>query len=174
MGKNSQRRRNSKAHNSPIVAAAQQALNDPDLSEHQREKILVRSVEKHEIFSGPMPHPDDMRAYGDLIPNAGERFMSLWEREQTRRHEREQVEEDLAKADQAASASLAKRGQWLAFVIALCVLVLSVVLAYGGHETLAVAMATLDLATLVGVFLHGGQALRKRESLPEDRQIETE
>jgi len=42
-------------------------------------------VLEEKFFSGPLPHPEILRSYNDVIPGSGERIMKVFEKQQEHR-----------------------------------------------------------------------------------------
>lgn len=76
-------------------------------------------------FSGPIPPPEILEHYNQIIPGAAERIME-WTETQTRH--RQELESESLKADIAEK----RRGQHYALVIALAALVAAVICAWLG------------------------------------------
>ena len=47
-------------------------------------------AQKHEEFSGPLPHPDILSRYDAITPGAADRIISMAEREENHRHAMEE------------------------------------------------------------------------------------
>ena len=77
-------------------------------------------------FKGPLPHPAIMSQYGQLIENAPERIMKVFE--ENAAHVRE-----MEKAALVAEASSDKRAQWMAFTVLMTVLGLIAYALYSGN-----------------------------------------
>jgi uncharacterized membrane protein len=97
-------------------------------------------------FSGPLPPPAVLQAYDDMSPGLADRIVAMAEREQEHRHN---LEDRAFNED----SKLGKRGQILAFIIAFAGLVAAVILGLTGQPVVAGIIASLDLVTLVTVFL---------------------
>lgn len=59
----------------PTAAAVKAAANSP-------QQMLQAHVEKREIFEGPLPHPDQLRQYEQVLPGVAERIVKMAEEEQ--------------------------------------------------------------------------------------------
>jgi len=97
-----------------------------------------------EQHSGPLPSPETLRAYAELIPEGGDRLMKMVESEAAHRHTIE--------AEREKRATL---GVVLGFSVALAGFGVS---AYGfflGHAAEAALVAGATLATLAGTFVYG-------------------
>jgi uncharacterized membrane protein len=106
----------------------------------------VRQVVAAQTFSGPLPHPDIFRKYGEVIPDAPERILRVFEEDS--RHVREigKTALDAAKGDN-------RRSHWMAFVLIALGLILTGWLAYLGRDVLAGIVATGTLTGTIAGFL---------------------
>lgn len=88
------------------IAISQSLPSELDLSEKPSdEKGLLISREE---FIGPLPHPSILKGYGDIVPNAPERILTVFEEDS--RHTREMQRMALA-----GEIRRDMRGQWLGF-----------------------------------------------------------
>ena len=100
------------------------------------------SVQREEhLFSGPLPAPEILRGYDDILPGAAERIIRMAEKEQTNAHESGMLALREAVADR-------KRGQIIAGIVAPAALGTSAFLGHNGH---AVAASSVGGATAVGL-----------------------
>lgn len=111
----------------------------------QNEKLSIHQVES---FSGPLPHPNILQRFNEVVPGAAERIIKMVEDQSRHRQELEKkvVESDIR---------LAKWGQVLGFVIAISGLVVSAVVSIFGNEIAGGIIGVGTLASLVGVFMYG-------------------
>ncbi len=72
----------------------------------------IKEVVKTEFFIGPVPSPDMIRRYEELYPDAAKFFFETFKNQSEHRME-------LEKATVAANIKSERRGQWLAFILAL-------------------------------------------------------
>ena len=106
-------------------------------------------------FTGPLPHPDIFRQYGDIIPGAPERILQVFEEDS--RHSR-----DIQIAALDAQKSDNRRVHWMAFCLIGGGYILSALFAWMGKDWLAgVILATTLTGTITG-FLQG-RATEKQE-----------
>lgn len=99
-------------------------------------------------FRGPLPPPAMLREYNQIVENAAERIMAQSEREQAHRHA-------VQRQTLAGSISKDRRGQWMAFIITLFILVIATVFAWRGKTSFAGMLITVDLIGLASVFAIG-------------------
>jgi uncharacterized membrane protein len=99
-------------------------------------------------FSGPLPPPQILAMYNDIVPNGAERIIAMAENDA--RHvqdmERIRIEGD---RDQK------RRGQNYALILALTSLGLTAWALYMGHDTAAIAFGTTTVLGLVSAFVLG-------------------
>ena len=119
-------------HGGPDVAA----------SPEQRVSQLV----SHQSFSGPIPHPEIFRKYGEIIPDAPERILQVFEDDS--RHVRA-----IQFAALNAECRDNRRAHWMAWSLIFAGFVLVAFLAWLGKDWLAgVALGTTLAGTIAGFF----------------------
>lgn len=109
---------------------------------------VERSFEASVSFSGPLPPPAALKAYGDISPDYPERIMAMAEKEASHRQEMEV-------RVQAASEQRTAAGLWAGAAIAVLGLVVSAWLISKGHDAAGAILGSFDLAGLVAVFVLG-------------------
>lgn len=115
------------------------------LPEDKRETAmqLMFAVEQSTSFRGPLPAPEDFKAYQEVLPDAPERILSMAEKQLGHRT-------DIEKTIVERNLSLSDRGQWMGFVLAIMFLIASMILAFTGHELLG---SVIMGSTLIGVLV---------------------
>ncbi|WP_372000981.1 DUF2335 domain-containing protein [Tistrella mobilis] len=109
------------------------------------------------MFSGPLPPPALFAHYEDVLPGAAERILALTEREQAHRH---RFEADALHAEVRYS----NLGMWLGAGVLIFVLIATCFCAYIGHGEVAIAIAGLGVAGVVGAFIRGKGSHRSDQS----------
>lgn len=115
---------------------------------HDKQEIasqLIFAMEEsiETSYKGPIPPPDYLKGYKDVLPNAPERIFTMVEEQQKHRIAME-------KMIMERNLGLSDRGQILGFIIVVLFLVAAVYLALDNHETLAcIIMGTTLLGVLV-------------------------
>lgn len=104
---------------------------------------LMFAVEQSTSFRGPLPAPEDFKAYQEVLPDAPERILSMAEKQLGHRT-------DIEKTIVERNLSLSDRGQWMGFILAILFLIASMVLAFTGHELLG---SIIMGSTLLGVLV---------------------
>jgi len=136
----------------------------------------VREVFLSRHFSGPLPPPEVLDDYGQIIPNAPERFFRIWEQEVSHRRELEQAQiRDQRELQQAqirdrqqlreAQIRERRRTQACAMILALSVLTASVYFISQGHEAAGTSVLLVEMIALAALFL-GGRSTKSGASAP--------
>jgi uncharacterized membrane protein len=135
-----------------IIEIATQANPDmlKGLNTKQRQQLVqgitfgITQIKSH---SGPLPDPETLIQYNDVIPNGAERIMRMAENEQDFRHSHTK---NVAKRklDQET------RGQWFGFIIGIVGIGGGIYLTMMGKNTVGIAAIIGSIATLAGAFLY--------------------
>ena len=107
--------------------------------------IIVKAfmaMESERTFRGPLPAPEDFKAYGEMIPNAPERILSMTEQQVLHRIH---TEESIVKSGLVES----RRGQWMDYSIVLILIEISTLLVSYGHDWVAETMMTAAIGLSV-------------------------
>lgn len=115
--------------------------------------------------SGPLPDAVTYARYEATTPGAGERILAMAEREQAHRHKMEELVNRALVEDATAERKEIKRGQWLAFFIALVILAIGGWLAYTNHPLVGGLLTAGTLVGIVSAFL--GRSRQKAAEKPE-------
>lgn len=94
-------------------------------------------------WSGPLPPPEALQKFNEVIPGGAERILKMAELEQRHRFERE---------GQAlvAAVSDTKRGQWLGAVVAVVAIGGAVAAAFAGaHWSIPVALVSVPVMAMI-------------------------
>lgn len=131
----------------------QLSLIDPKIFEGiKKEKIqrIIKSVvvTMHKTHSGPLPDPDTLAQYSEIIPNGAERIMSMAEK---------QFDHRIKMENKVVSGQLfqSNLGQILAFLIGLAALGSATYVIISGHEWTGVVLGVGGLTSLVTAFIKG-------------------
>lgn len=103
--------------------------------------------EEH-LFSGPLPAPDILRGYDEILPGAAERIIRMAEKEQEHAHEA-----GLLALRETAAGN--RRGQTIGGIVALAALGTAAFLGYHGHSVAAGIVGGTTVVGLVTVFVTG-------------------
>jgi uncharacterized membrane protein len=115
----------------------------------------ITRVEVERRHSGPLPPPEQLRAYDEIIEGAAR---EIWEDYRDRvRHRQELERRDQEMAQQALSANIlfGQRAQWLAFAGVIFLALLAFVLVLLGHDTVGMVVFGTTIAGYVAAFIAG-------------------
>ena len=120
--------------------------SSPDESSH---KVVPASVKKTSVsFTGPLPPPNLLAGYNNIVPGAAERIIAIAEGEAVHQRDMERLVTEHMFAER-------KRGQTFALFIAVVALGASAFLGYNGHEVVAGVIGGTTICSLVATFAFG-------------------
>jgi uncharacterized membrane protein len=123
--------------------------NSPD--QHKSNAVVLRQSQS---FSGPLPPPEMLRKFDEVVPGAAERIIKMAEEQSAHR-------KDLEKKVIESDISRSKWGQVLGFIIAVAGLAFSALIAIYGSAIAGGIIGIGTLASLVGVFMYGSSSRSK-------------
>lgn len=133
------------------------------LEPEQRSKIVsaFMALETEHSFRGPLPAPEDFKAYGDVIPDAPERILSMMER---------QVEHRISTERNIVTSGLKEsiRGQWMGYSIVVILIGLSTLLALCGHDLTAGGMVAAAIALAVVFVLKQNPHTKEQDEMEKE------
>ncbi len=105
-------------------------------------------------FSGPLPPPEILKKFDEVVPGAAERIIKMAEEQSAHRKELERkvIESDISRS---------KWGQILGFIIAVVGLAVSAFIAIYGNAYAGGVIGVGTLVSLVGVFMYGAKTRSK-------------
>lgn len=110
---------------------------------------------KGEYFSGPIPPPNLLERYNEVVSNGAERILAMAEKQSAHRESLETKVVD-------ANLKSQRRGQTQAFIVALAVILGGIYIMAKGYSGWGFAAIITSLASLVAIF-----AIGKREQRNE-------
>lgn len=121
--------------------------------------VLIR---QQSSFSGPLPPPEILKKFDEIVPGSAERIIKMAEGQFIHRTELERkvIESDIARS---------KWGQALGFIIAIVGLAGSVTISIYGSGLVGAVMGVSTLASLVGVFMYGSKTRSDERIKKEDK-----
>ena len=111
-------------------------------------RVITQVLHEEHRISGPLPTPDTLLGYDEVLPGAAERIMRMAEKEQASAREVEEIAVRAVTADN-------RRGQIFGFLVALAAFGTAGWLGYLGHETAAAIVGGGTVVALVTVFVTG-------------------
>lgn len=145
-------KRNSPAKRTHITEDVLASLDERESAQ------VIASIERHQSFNGPLPHPATLQGYEDVLKGSAERIVQMAEKEQAARLANER---DAVQGEIKANA----RGQWMGFIIAILFFVGAVVLGLCGQPWLGGILGGSTLVSIVVVF---ASAAKKDKAPAED------
>ncbi|HEY4500407.1 MAG TPA: DUF2335 domain-containing protein [Candidatus Paceibacterota bacterium] len=126
-------------------------------NQHNADELVVHQSSQH-LFSGPLPPPEILKKYNDIVPGAAERIIKMAEDQSTHRKELEKkvIDSDISRS---------KWGQVLGFFIAIIGLVVSLIATIYGSTTVGAIIGTGTLVSLVSVFMYGSKTRSKEREI---------
>ena len=126
-----------------------------EIKKEKRVEILRSfTITMEKSHSGPLPDPETLHHYNELIPNGAERIMQMTESQQKHRHE-------LEMRVIPSQLNQSRNGQWFGFLLGLIGLGCGTFLAYNGQTTVGGIIAGTTVVSLVSVFVIGKKIQKK-------------
>lgn len=114
----------------------------------QLQAAAFQVIEEHESYAGPIPHPDLLRRFNEIVPGAAERIIAMAESQQRHR-------QDLERTVVRGGSKRSWMGLFAGLIVTLAFLFVSAGLIRDGHEVAGSVLGTVDLVALVTVFVLG-------------------
>lgn len=111
--------------------------------ERENNSSSSEAVAYYQHKSGPLPSPEDLKGYEDVLPGAAERIMKMAEEESGHRRS---SDKEIIRAEVGAQV----RGQWLGFVLAFSGLILGLGAAAFGAPVIGSSVSVISLAGAFG------------------------
>ncbi|WP_274065417.1 DUF2335 domain-containing protein [Xylella fastidiosa] len=124
-------------------------LEAPPLQQERRSISVA-----HSSWRGPLPAPDQLARFDEIVPGAAERIIKMAEQEGE--HSR-----GIRRFAMKASVGAQLIGQLSALTIAMCCLLLSYSLAVENHDAVAAILGGTSLTTVVLAFLRKNKSEEK-------------
>ena len=123
----------------------------------------MRVTEVSQSFSGPLPPPEILRKFDEVVPGAAERIIKMAEDQSIHRKELEKkvIDSDIARS---------KWGQILGFVIAIAGLAVSAIIVVYGSAIAGGIIGVGTLASLVGVFMYGSKTRSEERKVKSSKE----
>ena len=122
----------------------QPATRQADLVPELRQSVTITRT-----WHGPMPDPESLALYEQVVPGAAERLLTVFEEQVSHRHRMES--QDSGRRSWGLAA---------AFIIVILILAAGVGLIYLGHGWAGAAVIGINIVGLAAVFITGGIRLR--------------
>ncbi|UXE39494.1 DUF2335 domain-containing protein [Raoultella ornithinolytica] len=131
-------------------------VENPAVLERLLERPQIKMLISQSSFRGPIPPPAMLREYNEIVKDGAEQIMTRSEKEQAHRH-------GLQNKTVTGNIDKDKRGQWMAFIITVLILVIATIFAWKGNTVFAGTLITIDLIGLASVFIMGRTSSPQRK-----------
>src|SRR3989344_8200747 len=136
-----------------------------NLPNHSNQQgVVVRQTQTQtQMFSGPLPPPEALKKFDEVVPGAAERIIKMAEEQSAHRKELEKkvIDSDIARS---------KWGQVLGFVIAIAGLAVSAIIVVYGNAIAGGIIGVGTLASLVGVFMYGSKTRSEERKVKSSKE----
>jgi uncharacterized membrane protein len=105
-------------------------------------------VAQHQMHSGPIPDPETLARYNEIIPNGAERILAMAEKQSAHRISTEK----LVISKQLLQSQV---GQWLAFFLTIFLVSAGIVALKFDYPTVAGTIFGLTITSVCGTFIYG-------------------
>lgn len=131
----------------------QSIINQLGIDDPQKKQILAIALSRT-FFSGPIPPPELLKQYNEIMQNGADRIVSMAENQSKHRM-------DLEKSVVTEELKQSKRGQIFGLTLVIFCIILAFILSITNHETVAGILAGSTVVSLATVFVFGKQAQKK-------------
>ena len=153
----STRKQRNKTKNRP---AARQA--DSVAPEDKQTQMTVSATE---VWAGPIPPPEALQKYEDIVPGAANRILKMAEGQTAHRI---QIEKTVVRGDSWRSFL----GLIFGFIVSMTGLLGGIYIIDNGHDWAGGVLVGLDLVGLAGCFVYGSRSRRvEREQNAEEMSV---
>jgi uncharacterized membrane protein len=146
-----------------IIPPFQTEGNNPSQAEQSntRNERSSNAIEVSAQFQGPVPPPQVMAGYEEIVPGAADRLIAMAEREQAHRHQQQERLLNAQITDARQDRLEARVGQIFALIIGLGSISAGATTAVLGAAIAGGFIGTGGVATLAAVFIMGrGKAVK--------------
>jgi len=147
-----------------VVPFAEVKPSKPRKKKVDGERRLIAAIQRSERFSGPLPHPQLLKEYGEIVSNGAERIFAMVENQMRHRISLEKmvIESDVRRSD---------RGLILGFVLSLVIILGGFGLVLSGRDVMGIAAILTAMATLIGVFIYTRESRKKELESKSGKRI---
>lgn len=111
-------------------------------------KKLAIELTQLSAYSGPIPPPEMLQHYDEIIPGLAETIIANWNAESDHRRAMEQ-------AGLLGEQKAERRGQWLGAAVAVAIPLAAITAGVLGLDEIGIALATIGVAGIVTVLIRG-------------------
>ena len=155
-GRSKRKRRQSiEGAGKPSSLSAKPLVPSPPLGDHTRDLLVSQRQQFTVAFSGPLPPPEVLRQYNEIVPGLASRIVAQAEAQTAHRIS---LENKVIDSDTRRS----RQGLVCGFVVSLLCVAGGIVAVLMGHDWAGATIATGAVVALTGVFVYG-TAMRRSE-----------
>lgn len=126
-----------------------------EINKEEKRRIAHAFVSVTKSYSGPLPDPDTLQGFEDIVPGAAERIFTMAEKEQDHRHETDNI---LIRRQLNQSAT----GQWMGFFLGAATIFTGRFLVYCGQSVAGIATIIGAAVALVALFVSAQRSKSNR------------
>jgi uncharacterized membrane protein len=142
---------------SPTSPGIQLKQGEDAASQQTASVLQIQSQLIAESFSGPLPHPDILAKFEQVMPGLAGRIMKMAEKQSAHR---QSLETTVVNSD----VRRAWAGLWTGFVIGMTGIIGGVILGLFGQTALSGLFGGAALVSLAAVFVHGTKSRREERT----------
>ncbi len=146
--------------NQEIVPESSESLSMPIST--PAKQIISQRLEVSQ-YNGPLPNPEIVARYDEVLPGSAERTFRMVESEQEHRHKMQARQLEAEIADQKEVRNIEKTGQIFALIFSVVAMGVSGVTALNGKELTASIFGVGGMGSLVVAFIQGRQKAKDTE-----------
>ncbi len=148
----------------PIPSELIKHIPEEKREEFIREFVLYVEHIEEQYYAGPIPHPEIIASYEQIVPGSGDRILAMSEQQQ--RHKMK-VQEILVNA----ATQHEKLGMWRGFILALAIIASGTLVILSGFSVAGFALVTGPAIAIAGVFLYDRHSSRSEpRTKPQDSE----
>jgi uncharacterized membrane protein len=132
---------------------------------HNRPPNQLQVSQSAQVFTGPLPPPEQLIKYNEAVPNAAERIIAMAEKQSAHRQQLETI----ALREEAKRSSL---GLAAAFILSVLALSASTFCIYTCHDVAGSSIFGASLASIVIAFLRGTASRRSEREVKMKMQTQ--
>ena len=132
--------------NKPEIAIPHDQGKTPVIAKYQRMEASS--------FSGPLPHPEILAKYNQIIPNGAERIMCMAEKQMNHRMGLDNEKLGMDKMILESDIRRSDRGVIFGFVIAILIILGGFGLILAGIQVIGIVAIITPLISIIGIFVY--------------------
>lgn len=131
------------------MTKSEQNKNSSKNQSSSRNNLIKATVQQTiESFSGPLPHPEILKIYNEIISDGADRIMTLTEKQTEHRQKLENKEQDI-------QHKLSARGQNFAFILSILLIIVTGYAIFEEAYWVSGILGAGTMTSLVLAFLRG-------------------